>query len=150
MEISSKNDNFRYEYYHVIKLGTASEKKKNIAVFLIFLCTKFWEKNFQKIRYQLEISSIIDNSRYKYFHRKELGTAFEKKKNITVFFIFSCKKFWEKNFQKMKQQLEISSKNNNSRYKYFHMIKLGTTSEKKKNIAVFFIFSCKKFWEKNF
>ena len=43
-------------------------------------------------------------------------------------------------------QLEISSKKNNSRYKYFHMIKLGTTSEKKKKILLFYLF----FYVKNF
>ena len=79
----------------------------------------------------------------------KLGITSENKNNITVFFIFLCKKFWEKNLKKIKYQLEISRKNNNSRYKYFHMIKLGTTSENKKNITVFFIFLCKKFWEKN-
>ena len=45
---------------------------------------------------------------------------------------------------KIKYQFEISSKNDNSRYKYFHMKKLGTASQKKKNIAFFFIFLCKK------
>ena len=78
----------------------------------------------------------------------KLGTTFKKKKNITVFLIFLCKKFREKNFHKIKYQLEISSKNDNSKYKYIHMIKLGTTSKKKKNIAVFLIFLYKKFWEK--
>ena len=86
----------------MIKLGTTSEKKKNIAVFFIFLCKKFWEKSFQKIKYQLEISSKNDNSRYKYFHVIKLGTTSEKKKNIAVFFIFLCKKFWEKNLRKIK------------------------------------------------
>ena len=87
----------------MIKLGTTSEKKKNIAVFFIFLCKK--EKNFQKIKYQLEISSKNDNSRYKYFHMIKFGTTSEKKKNIAVFFIYLCKKFWEKNFQKIKYQI---------------------------------------------
>ena len=44
--------------------------------------------------------------------------------------------------------MEISSKNDNSKYKYFHMIKLGTTFKKNKNIAAFFIFYAKNF-EKN-
>ena len=51
---------------------------------------------------------------------------------------------------KIKYQFEISSINDNSRHKYFHMIKLGTTSEKKKNIAVFFIFYTKNFEKKIF
>ena len=147
MEISSKNNNTRYQYFHMIKLGTTSEKKKNIVVFFIFICKKFWEKNLPKIKYQLEISSKIDNSRYKYFHMIKLGTTSEKKKNIAVFFIFICKKFWEKNLPKIKYQLEISSKIYNSRYKYFHRKKLGTASEKKKNIAFLLIFLCKKFVE---
>ena len=67
----------------------------------------------------------------------KLGSASEKKINFAVFFIFLYKKFWEKNFQKIKYHLEIPSKNDNSRYKYFHVIKLGTTSENKKNITVF-------------
>ena len=56
----------------------------------------------------------------------------------------------EKEFQKIKYQLqlEISSKNDNSRYKYFHMIKLGTTSQNKKNITVFFYFFMQKILKK--
>ena len=134
----------------MIKLGTTSQKKKNIAVFFIFLCKKFWENNFQKIKYQLEILSKNNNSKSKYFSMIKLGTTSEKKKNIAVFFVFLCNKCWEKNFRKIKYQLEISSKNNNSRYKYFHVIKLGTTSKKKKNFAVFFIFLSKKFWKKKY
>ena len=109
-EISSKNNNSRNKYFYMIKLGTTSEKKKNITVFFIFFCKKCWEKKFLKIKYQLEISSKNNNSRYKYFHMIKLDTTSKKKKNITVFFIFSCKKFWEKKFQKMKHQMEISSK----------------------------------------
>ena len=135
----------------MLKLGTTSEKKKNIPVlfFFIFLCKKFWEKKFQKIKYQFEVSSKNNNSWYKYLHMIKLGTTSEKKKNIAVFFIFFMQKIWEKNFQKIKYQLEISSKNDNSRYKYFHMIKLCTTSQNKKNIAAIFIFLFKKFWDKN-
>ena len=80
----------------------------------------------------------------------KLGTTSEKKKNIDVFFIFSCKKFWEKNFQKIKYELEISRKNDNFRYKYFHMIKLGTTSEKTKEIDFFLFFYAKNFEKKIF
>ena len=118
----------------MIKLGTTSEKKKNIAVFFIFLCKQFWEKDFQKIKYHLEIPSKNDNSRYKYFHVIKLGTTSERKKNITVFFIFLCKKFWEKDFQKIKYQLEISSKNDNSRYYYFRRKKLGIKSKLNPNL----------------
>ena len=48
----------------MIKLGTTTEKKKNIAVFFIFLCKKFGEKNLKKIKYQLEKLRKNDNSRY--------------------------------------------------------------------------------------
>ena len=107
-----------------------SKKKKNIPVFFIFLCKKFWENNFQKINYQFEISRetiILDISTFTWYNY----VPRPKRKKILVFFIFLCKKFWEKNFQKIKYQLEISSKNDNYRYKYFLKIKLGTKSEKK-------------------
>ena len=77
----------------MIKLGTTSEKKKNISVFIIVLCIKFWEKNILKIKYQLKISSKNDNSRYKYFHMIKLATTSERKKIIAVF-------FYAKNFEK--------------------------------------------------
>ena len=102
----------------MIKLGTTSEKKKILLFFLFFNA-----KNFQKIKYQLEISIKNDTSRFKYFQMIKLGTTSKRKKNITVFFIYLCNKFLQKNFQKIRYQLEISSKNDNSRYKYFHMIK---------------------------
>ena len=89
----------------MIKLGTTSEKKKNIAVFLIFLCKKFWEKNFQKIKCQLEISSKNRIFRYKYFHRKKLSNTSKKKENVAVNFIFLRNKFWEKNFEKIKYSI---------------------------------------------
>ena len=67
---------------------------------------KILKKNFKQINYQLEISSKNDNSRYKYFHRKKLGTTSKKKKNIAVFFICLCKKFKKKNFRKIKNQVQ--------------------------------------------
>ena len=76
MEISSKNKNSRYKYFHVIKLSTTSEKN------------------------QLDISSKIDYSRYKYFHRTKLGTASEKKENIAFFFIFFMQKILKEKFSK--------------------------------------------------
>ena len=51
---------------------------------------------------------------------------------MLFFLFFYVKTFTKKNFQKIKYQLEISSKNYNSRYKYFHRKKLGTTTKKKR------------------
>ena len=127
-----------------------SKKKKKFAVFLFFYAKNVKKKIFKKLSIRFEIYSKNHIFRYYFFHRNKWGITSKKKKNSVAFYIFLCEKFWEKNFQKIKYQLEISSKKNNTRYKYFHMKKLGTTSEKKKKIAVFFIFLCKKFWEKDF
>ena len=62
MEISIKNDNSRYKYFHMIKLGTTSEKKKNVTVFFIFFFAKnFEKKNFKKlsINWRYRVKTII-------------------------------------------------------------------------------------------
>ena len=64
MKISSKNHFKGISTFMEINEVLHPKKKTNIAVFLIFLCKLFLEKNFQKIKYQLEISSKNDNSRY--------------------------------------------------------------------------------------
>ena len=90
------------------------------------------------------MSSKNINSRYKYFDMIKLGTTSKRKKNITVYFIYLCNNFLEKNLQKINYQLEVSSKNDNSGYKYLQMIKLSTTSKKKK-YCCFFYFIMQKF-----
>ena len=74
----------------------------------------------------------------------KLGTTSKKKNNIIFFLFFYAKNLERKIFKKIKYQLEISINNDNSRYKYFHMLKIGSTSKKKKNIALFLIFLCNK------
>ena len=84
----------------MIKLGTTSKKKKNIAVFLFFYAKNFEKKMFKKLsinwRYQVktifsDITTFIEINE----------VLHPKRKKILLFFLF----FYAKNLKKIKYQI---------------------------------------------